>query len=465
MKISSIMHKALIIPALFLLAACDDNTANLGVEVMPDGDFTVSTQYDYPVGIESLPVEKILARSTTAYLGKFTDPYTNTVFETDFLTQFYCPENFNFPDQELLEDPENPEARSVELNLYYSSYIGDSLAAQKLAVHELTRVLEADEFYYTNLDPTQYYDKDQAPLQEQAYTAIDLIHGDSLYASNGVHMLSIPLPKSFGDRIVKAYYENPKNFKNSENFIRNVFPGFYLQHTQGDGAVLNINYVYLDIYFDYKVESSSGNVDSLVTAYTQFIATPEVVQENRFSMDNITELIEQGNSENVAYVMTPAGIFPEVTLPIDDISLNDTINSAQLVISRKNNLNVSKYQMGAPNELLMVRKSELNTFFEEQQIPDNQSSYVAYLSNGQYTYSNITNLINVLRRQRRDNPDYDSDPDWNKVVLVPITEVTQTINNSSVIVRVLHDLGLNFLKLKKDDVKLSVIYSRYKDAK
>ena len=94
----------------------------------------------------------------------------------------------------------------------------------------------------------------------------------------------------------------------------------------------------------------------------------EVVQENRFSMDNITELIEQGNSENVAYVMTPAGIFPEVTLPIDDISLNDTINSAQLVISRKNNLNVSKYQMGAPNELLMVRKSELNTFFEEQQI-------------------------------------------------------------------------------------------------
>ena len=222
--------------------------------------------------------------------------------------------------------------------------------------------------------------------------------------------------------------------------------------------------MYLDIYFDYKVESSSGNVDSLVTAYTQFIATPEVVQENRFSMDNITELIEQGTSENVAYVMTPAGIFPEVTLPIDDISLNDTINSAQLVISRKNNLNVSKYQMGAPNELLMVRKSELDTFFEEQQIPDNQSSYVAYLSNGQYTYSNITKLINVLRRQRRDNPDYDSDPDWNKVVLVPITEVTQTINNSSVIVRVLHDLGLNFLKLKKDDVKLSVIYSRYKDA-
>lgn len=464
MKICSIMHKAaVIIPSLFLFAACDDNTANLGVEVMPDGDFTVSTQYDYPVTLESLPVEKILARSTTAYLGKFTDPYTNTVFEADFLTEFYCPENFNFPDRELLKDPDNPEAKAVELNLYYSTYFGDSLAAQKLAVHELTKVLEADEFYYTNLDPTQYYNTDQAPLQEQVYTAIDMIHGDSIYSSNGVHMLTIPLPKSFGDRLVKAYYENPDNFKNSENFIRNVFPGFYLQHTQGDGSVLNINYVYLDVYFDYKVESSSGQADSLVTAYTQFIATPEIVQENRFSMDNIDELLAQ--DEDVAYIMTPAGVFPEITLPIDDISLNDTINSALLTIKRKNNLNEYKYQMGSPNELLMVRKCDLNTFFENQEIPNNQTSYTATLSNGQYTYSNITNLINILRRQRRDNPvDYDSDPDWNKVVLVPITEVTQTVNNSTVTVRVLHDLGLNFLKLKKDDVKLSIIYSRYQDA-
>lgn len=457
------MHKALVIPALFLLAACDDNTNTLGVEVMPEGDFTVSTQYDYSVTLESLPIEKILARSTTAYLGKFTDPYTNTVFEADFLTEFYCPENFGFPDIDLLEDPDNPEAKSVELNLYYSTYFGDSLAAQKLAVHELTEVLEADEFYYTNLDPTLYYDPDQAPLQEHVYTAIDMIHGDSLYSSNGVHMLTIPLPKSFGDRLVKAYYDNPENFKNSENFIRNVFPGFYVQHTQGDGTVLNINYVYLDVYFDYKVESSSGEVDSLITAYTSFIATPEVVQENRFSMDNINELLAQG--EDVAYILTPAGIFTEVTLPIDDISLNDTINSALLTINRINNLNENKYQMEAPDELLMVRKSELDTFFEEQKVPDDETSYVAYLSSGQYTFSNITNLINTLRRQRRDNPDdYDSDPDWNKVVLVPITEVTQTVSSSSVIVRVLHDLGLNFLKLEKDDVKLNVIYSRYQDS-
>ncbi|WP_157948284.1 DUF4270 domain-containing protein [Bacteroides sp. Marseille-P3684] len=463
MRICSILRGALV-SSLLVFAACDDNTSNLGVEVMPDGDFTISTQTDYPVNITSFAVDSILARTTTAYLGKFTDPYTNTVFESDFLTEFYCPEDFKFPDKSLLADPENPEARSVELNLYYSSYFGDSLAAQKLAVHELTRVLEADESYYTNLDPTQYYDVNQAPVQEQAYTAIDMIHGDSLFASNGVHMLTIPLPKSFGDRLFKAYYEHPEYYKNSEEFIRNVFKGFYLKHTQGDGSVLNINYVYLDVYFDYKVKSSTGQVDSLVTAFSQFRATPEIVQENRFSMKNIDQLIAQNN--DVAYIMTPAGVFPEVELPIDEISLNDTINAASLTIYRKNNLNASKYQMGTPQELLMIPKSELGSFFEEQKVPDNITSYYTTLSNNQYTYSNITNLVNTLRRQRRDNPDYDKDPDWNKVVLVPITRVTQTTSSNTVItVRVLHDLSLNFAKLKKEDIKLSIIYSKYQDSK
>ena len=74
--------------------------------------------------------------------------------------------------------------------------------------------------------------------------------------------------------------------------------------------------------------------------------------------------------------------------------------------------------------------------------------------------------MNTLRRQRRDNPDYDKDPDWNKVVLVPITRVTQTTSNNTVItVRVLHDLSLNFAKLKKEDIKLSIIYSKYQDSK
>ena len=44
--------------------------------------------------------------------------------------------------------------------------------------------------------------------------------------------------------------------------------------------------------------------------------------------------------------------------------------------------------------------------------------------------------------------------------------MTQTTSNNTVItVRVLHDLSLNFAKLKKEDIKLSIIYSKYQDSK
>ena len=237
--------------------------------------------------------------------------------------------------------------------------------------------------------------------------------------------------------------------------------GFYIKNEQGDGAILNINYVHLNVYFEYNIESSSGKVDSLITAYSQFIATPEVVQENHFQTDNLEQILED---ESCAYIQTPGGIFPEITLPIDDVSLNDTINSASLTIYRKNNLNGTPYQMGTPSELMMVRKCELKDFFEKQNVPDYKTSYIAYLSGNQYTYSNITNLINYLRRQKRDNPEtYNKDEDWNKVVLVPITEVTQTSGSTTTIVRVLHDLSLNFTKLKREDIKLSIIYSKYNE--
>ncbi len=441
--------------------SCDDNTSNLGIEVMPDNDFTISTQESYPSEIGSYKVDSILARSTTAYLGKFTDPYTNTVFQSDFLTQFYCPEGFEFPEKEIMKNPDAPEVKDIELNLYYSSYFGDSISPQKLAIYELNKVLLPDELYYTNLDATEFYDVTQAPLATQAYTAIDIVNGDSLYSTNGVHMISIKLPQSFGNRIIKSYYDNPGYFQNSEKFINNVLKGFYIKNEQGDGTILNIDYVHLNVYFEYYVESSSGNADSLITAYSQFIATPEVVQENHFQTDNLEQILAD---ESCAYIQTPGGIFPEITLPIDDVSLNDTINSASLTIYRKNNLNSTPYQMGTPDELMMVRKCDLKDFFEKQNVPDYNTSYIAYLSGNQYAYSNITNLINYLRIQKRSNPDtYNKDEDWNKVVLVPITEVTQTSGSATTIVRVLHDLSLTFTKLKKEDIKLTIIYSKYNE--
>ena len=105
----------------------------------------------------------------------------------------------------------------------------------------------------------------------------------------------------------------------------------------------------------------------------------------------------------------------------------------------------------------------MNKFFEENKVPNGETSYLTSLLNNQYSYSNITNLVNYLRRQRRDNPnEYDKDADWNKILLIPVEQV-QTSSDNPTTIRVLHDLGLNFTKLKKEDIKLQVIYTKYKD--
>ena len=39
----------------------------------------------------------VFARTNTAYLGKYTDPTYGT-FEADFMTQFHCVEEFEFPE-------------------------------------------------------------------------------------------------------------------------------------------------------------------------------------------------------------------------------------------------------------------------------------------------------------------------------------------------------------------------------
>ena len=84
--------------ALLLLVACDDNTATLGIDMMPKSDLVSKNFKTYDVTTESYPVgDAVLARTTMSYLGRFTDPETNTTVKSDFLAQFHIDEGFDIP--------------------------------------------------------------------------------------------------------------------------------------------------------------------------------------------------------------------------------------------------------------------------------------------------------------------------------------------------------------------------------
>ena len=165
------------------------------------------------------------------------------------------------------------------------------------------------------------------------------------------------------------------------------------------------------------------------------------------------------NDNTCTYLKTPAGIFTELTLPIDDILRgheNDTINSAKIVLPRINNETQSDYAFTAPTTLLMIPRDSLYTFFEHNQLVNNRSSFTATNSVSTlntYTFNNISQLINIMNANR-------SSENWNKVVIIPVY-----LDASG---KVTHQMDLTSTRLvggsenPYDPLKIVVIYGQFK---
>ena len=452
-----------------VFATCDDNTGGLGESMMPGEDHITIAQKVYNATSRSLLAgDSILAKTSTAYLGRYTDPLYGT-FEADFLAQFHCVEDFQFPKGGVVGD----SAISAEIRLYISSFFGDSINPCHLSVYPLNRVLEEDENYYTDLVAEEYYDATQAPIASRPYTAEDKTIPDSITESNNyVPYIRVPLPRKFGTEIIQKYYQHPEYFANAENFIRNVCKGMYFKCEQGDGTILYIQQAQLNINFQYYTVSSSGKADSLITVIAQFAGTQEVIQANRFrtDKDKLKELVE--NEGNCTYLKTPAGIFTEITLPMDEIATNhiltgDTLNSVKLTINRYNESatdnGTNQFQMGIPKTILMVRKKDMYSFFEKNKVIDKKTSYLASFNSSYNTYSfdNISQLITTCIMEKENGVEVDED--WNKVVLIPVVTTSDTAGN---IVTIRHNLDLTSARLMGgtnpgNELQVRITYSKF----
>lgn len=449
------------------LFSCDDSTTGIGNSTIAAGDSIPAGAAIYKATTRSILADSVYARTSTAYLGKYTDPQYGE-FTADFIAQFNCGDNFEFP--ETVQ-----EVTGVTLRLYYSTHFGDSLNAMRLQVDSLDTIIPEEEMstFYTSVDPKQYYNPSAQPLARKAFSAKGISAEDSTYTytdsygySNSYtsYWQNIKLPTSLGQMMYNKFVENPNNYKDSEQFIKNVLKGFYVSCTHGDGTILYIDDMQLILSFNYLTESSSGKIDSVAVGGTVFAATKEVIQANRFQ--NSERLKELTEDPNCTYLKTPAGIFTEVTLPIDEIAeshLRDTLNAVSVTFTRYNEKNSSKYQMGVPQYLLMVRKSDMYNFFEKNKLYDSQTSFLAqYVSSGAsgntYSFTNIAPLITYCINEKKNGLHKE---DWDKVVLIPVKVETDASSN---IIGVKSNLDMESAVLKggeKDQIKMQVLYTTF----
>ena len=478
----TIIYTVIAIMSCITIASCDDTTDSIGNSLTDNMDKLKVTTDTFNVATRSIVADSVLSRSTTGYLGKIRDIETGNYITGDFMAQFSTLENYKLPEKDSIISLQDGEviADSCSIRLFYTDYYGDSLATMNITAYEMNEPMKEGVKYYSNFDPiAEGLIRNDGMKVNKTYTLTDLSISDedradeSSYTPNIKINLNKPYTdkngvtyNNYGTYIMRMYYEDPDRFKNSYNFIHEVCPGFYFKTNDGIGSMAYITVSQLNIYFRYLN-------DSTYVGTTSFSATEEVLQTTNISNDkqNIADL---ANDNTCTYLKTPAGIFTEITLPVDEITenhSNDTINTAKISLTRINNNTHDEYSLSAPSTLLMIPKDSLYTFFENGDNVDYKKSFIATYSSStnQYTFNNISGMItymaDIKKKGLAENSNWlNEHPDWNRVVVIPVSVTT---NSSSQIVKIVHDMSLTSTKLvggsenPYEPIKINVIYSKF----
>lgn len=468
------------------ISSCDEDTNTMGYSLTSDADRFSLVPDTFLVSTRSIKADSVLARSSYCYLGCIKDPETGAYISSDFTTQFTILENeasYLFAEKQSISSLDangEPIATECYLNIVINNYLGDSLAAMKLLVEELDKPIEENRPYYSNFNPeASGYVRQDGLKQAKVYSMTDMTLSDSLryvrQKNNYYSYISIPLNKqykakdgttyqNYGTYLMRTFYKHPEYFKNSISFIKNVCPGFYIKMVDGQGVMAEILNIQLEIKFKYKVDNKEYEGNK--TLY----GTEEVMQTTHISNDK-NQIDRLVNNNECTYLKTPAGIFTEVTLPVDEIKKghdNDSIISAKISFQRmvENNDKTEDLLQDA-SELLMIERDSLYSFFENSNVTNNRTSYLAVYNStlNTYSYNNISNLINHMYSIRDKGSE-----NWNKVVLIPVktSSTSSSSYSSSTITGINNEMSITSTRLVGGSanpyapVRISVIYNQGK---
>lgn len=469
----------LVIAAL-TFAACDDTTEGIGGSITNKIDNINISDSAFNVTTKSIVAGAVLSRNNTGLIGKMKDPETGNYVKGDYMTQLSVLPTFSVDTLDIKKANNGSiEADSCYLLVSYNASYGDTIAPMKVTAYEMTEPMREDQEYYSNYDAFKNgWVNENNPHWSSNYNLSNTsdVKNFKIYL-NKEYKKDGKTYKNYGSYILQTYAEHPKYFKTNFKFLHNVCPGFYIKNVGGTGNMAKIWNTELIFYWKKTIKAKDGVTDSTGIGYNRFDGTEEVLQLNKIENDteNLKKLASQ---EDWTYLKSPAGIFTEVTLPIDDIMKGhekDTLNTATISFPRLNNADEDNpYNFATPSTILMVQKDSLQSFFEKSKLADNRTSYTAsYSSTGTYknayTFQNIANLVSAMYKNKGKGEN------WNKVVLVPVNVITTTQGYTTVISKINHDMSLTSTRLKRgvittdsngketSPIQIKVIYSKFKE--
>lgn len=459
--------------AAVALASCDETTDMIGSSLTDNKDKLDVNVDTFSVSSRTLKADSVLARNITGYLGIVKDPETGNTITGNFMAQLNLLNGFTLPEVDSIAKDANGQvvADSCELRLYYTTFYGDSLAPMKLTVMEMEKPLEEGVPVYSNFNPENGYVREGGLKTSRTYTLTDYTEADSLredddYTPNIRIKLNSPYTdkngetyNNYGSYILRQYYAHPEYFTTAYRFLHNVVPGFYFKMEDGMGSMAYVESAQLNLFFRYL--PPTGVTYNYSTSFT---STEEVLQTTNFDNDD-TLLQQMADNGSCTYLKSPAGLFTELTLPVDDIMRGhetDTLNSVKMTLPCITSNTSTGYELEPSDYVLMLPKDSLDSFFANSSLPDSRTSFLASYSStaNSYTFNNFAGIVSAMYKSGR------ASADWNKVVIVPVTVTTRTVGTSTVIAKVAHNMSMSSTRLlgganNPNALKLSAIYSRF----
>lgn len=407
---------------VLMFTGCD-NTSTIGGELVSD-EVEVLVDSSFTITAGSVRTDAVLSRTVMQMIGEIDAPDYGYI-SSDFVTQF-MPANTLETDGVTVNDID-----SIKLVMLVpkTGYVGDSLALMGLDVYPLTKQLSAP--IYSDFSPEGYYDSSNK-IASTIYNLSKRSEPDSLL-SNNYYTIDVPLPLEMGRKFFEEYKANPSTFSSPTAFAK-FFPGLYVKNSFGSGRITRVGNTTMQMYYRQNTVNDKGNDTTYYKKGTYFAVTPEIITNNDITLDiapEVTKKVDDGQ----AILLAPAGLEVELLFPgreIISVYNRDTQNALGVVNTLTFELPVepikNKYDISMPEEVLLVLKKDRESFFVQNKLPDDVTSFrttLLHKADGSYVYS-----FNDMRQYIVDLMSKDTVTDDDVTfMLVPITLQTESSND------------------------------------
>ena len=484
-----------VVLTVMAIYSCSEDTAGIGQSLTSATDQLDITTEDIEVdSTRTIIADSVFTLGNSSYLGRVRDPETLADVKSEFTTQFHVLDDmFISPGSKFVSRGEDglAAADSCDIILYVSSPYNakDSLSSVKMKIYELQNTLEEGTRYYSSFDPiANDFVRTNGLNKGKMLTFLNQLDTDeerdeSSYLNNIRITLNAPYTapdgttyNNYGTYLIRMYHQHPEYFRNSYSFSHNVCPGFFFQVADGYGFYSKLSNIGLRTFYRLQDEDSVAN-------YSFTLASTKEVLQTTYVTNDKKALEKLAAEKEHTYLKTPAGIFTEIELPVEKIMeghFNDSLLSVSMTVQRQNSLiPMNLYLIPAPNTILMIQKDSLNSFFEKESTYDYRDSFVANLSKNSYSFRNMGNMVTLMYTHMLVGSLLDPEwikkhPNWNKVVLVPVTTIstatattTSSKNTTATVSYICNNFGLTSTQLTGGNtpIKISVIYARFNEKK